>query len=106
VQFYCSSNSPEATFSCAHSSPRVDVFGFYGLSLEGFVSQLGRICIKRSISIGISVLAAVSFAFVIAAGLAFPVASAAQSSGAVVSKTPKPVIVEWVYRVKYGYKEE
>lgn len=32
-----------------------------------------------------------------------PIRSAAQQAAAV---TPKPVTVEWVYRVKYGYKDE
>jgi hypothetical protein len=30
----------------------------------------------------------------------------AQQSGAVIASSSKPVIVEWVYRTKYGYKDE
>jgi hypothetical protein len=33
-------------------------------------------------------------------------AALGQQSGALTSPAPKPVIVEWVYRTKYGYKDE
>ncbi len=33
-------------------------------------------------------------------------AALAQQSGTVANAAPKPVIVEWVYRTKYGYKDE
>jgi hypothetical protein len=33
-------------------------------------------------------------------------AAVAQQSGAIPSPAPRPVIVEWVYRTKYGYKDE
>ncbi len=33
-------------------------------------------------------------------------AAVAQQSSAISRPAPKPVIVEWVYRTKYGYKDE
>jgi hypothetical protein len=38
--------------------------------------------------------------------LAAPSVSMAQPPSAVADSTAKPVIVEWVYRTKYGYKDE
>jgi hypothetical protein len=37
---------------------------------------------------------------------ALSVAAAAQQSGPSLVQAPKPVIEEWVYRTKYGYKDE
>jgi len=33
-------------------------------------------------------------------------AAIAQQPSTATSSTPKPIVVEWVYRTKYGYKDE
>jgi hypothetical protein len=35
-----------------------------------------------------------------------PPSALAQQSGVTASASPKPAIIEWVYRTKYGYKDE
>jgi hypothetical protein len=44
--------------------------------------------------------------FTLAAFNTTPTAAFAQQAGAISASTPKPVIEEWVYRTKYGFKDE
>lgn len=58
---------------------------------------------KHSTRLSTKVLALILFSFAILAARSI---SLAQQAGTITTASAKPVIEEWVYRTKYGYKDE
>jgi hypothetical protein len=58
---------------------------------------------KLSMKFGATALTLAMLTFTTTTGMP---SALAQQSGAGASAAPKPVIIEWVYRTKYGYKDE